>query len=93
MLYLPMASGSRGIRKINSITFSVLNGGLIALVLVKPIAAHAIYEAGVPSETHWPQEKFAPPEIKDDAYLNLMMRCTATVAAGLLAGDLDTTFK
>lgn len=35
--FLPLAAGSTGVRAVTSCTFSVLNGGLVALVLVKPL--------------------------------------------------------
>lgn len=91
--FLPMADGSTGIKKINWVTFSVPNGGLAAFVLVKRIDQHAIYEASVTSEKQYPEFGVAPPEIKDGAYINQIMRCAATVAAGTLAGDLKVVFS
>lgn len=88
-LFLKLAEGDTGIRSITSFTNSVLNGGLAALVLVKPLAGFVIYEASMPSEKSWIQQAAGAPRIYDGAYLGLVMNCAATVAAGTLAGRFE----
>lgn len=85
-LFLRLANGTNGIRQIDSITYTVPDGGLTALVLVKPIADAQIYEIDTPSETTFVAQSLAAPRIYDGAYLNFVMNCAATVAAGTLAG-------
>lgn len=83
--FLALAAGDTGVRSIESVTFSVVNGGLIALVLVKPIVDLAIREINTMAEVHSVQHR-PMPRIEDGAYLGLIMNCAATIAAGQLAG-------
>jgi hypothetical protein len=86
-IFLPQASGSKGIRSITSVTGIVPNGGLAALVLVKPLASAVIREVSVTSEISYLSMRFpGPPQIVDGAYLNLVMNCASSVAAGTLTG-------
>lgn len=84
--FLTLAAGDSGVRSITSVTFSVLNGGLIALVLVKPIASFAIREVNTMTETNFVRLNPSCPRIVDGAYLNLVVNTPATIAAGVLAG-------
>lgn len=86
-LFLPKASGSKGIKSITGFTCLSVSGGLAAIVLVKPLASFAIREINVPSEVSYLSMRFpGPPVIQDGAYLNLVMNCAASIAAGQLAG-------
>jgi hypothetical protein len=67
-------------------------GGLASLVLVKPIVDFTIFEASVPVEVNFLRQR-QPPLIYDDAYLNLVVRCAATVAAGTLTGSMEFVFN
>lgn len=84
--FLKVASGTTGIRRVTSWTNSTPGGGLAALVLVKPLADLAIYEISNMNEVEYVSRRAGPPRIYDGAYLNMIMNCSATVAAGLLAG-------
>jgi hypothetical protein len=64
----------------------VPSGGLLALVLVKPIASGVIREANTMHEFEAVRTSPGAPRIYDGAYLNFAMNCAATVAAGQLAG-------
>jgi hypothetical protein len=86
--FLALASGSTGLRRIVEVRNIVANGGLFALVLVKPLADHAVREIGTPSVRRFAiEEGFLLPQIEDDAYLNPIMNCAATVAAGQVSGS------
>lgn len=87
--FLRFAGGDTGVRSITSWTNIAPGGGLAALVLVRPLASHAIYEVSTPSEKSFVSAHPAPPRIYDGAYLGMIMRCAATIAAGLLAGRLS----
>ncbi len=84
--FLMMAEGSTGVRSITSVTFSSAAGGLIALVLVKPLVDVAIREVSTMAEKCFPYLHPGAPRIYDGAYLNLIINCGATIAAGTLAG-------
>ena len=83
--FLALASGDTGVRQINSVTFSIVNGGLLALVLVRPIADLAIREINTAAEFASVQSRPLP-TIEDGAYLNLICNPAGSIAAGVLAG-------
>ena len=85
--FLRLADGDTGVRSIVSVTAGVLNGGLIALVLVKELCNHTIREIKTTNELHFPVHQMLPPRIVDGAYLNLIVLPAATIAAGLLLGQ------
>lgn len=88
-LWLRMAEGTKGIRSITSLTFSVPNGGVCALVLVKPLLDHTILEVNTPHEVNLVREGYRLPRIVDGAYLGLIMKCAATVASSTLTGRFE----
>lgn len=85
--FLRLADGDTGVRSIVSLTNAVLNGGLIALVLVKPICDSTILEINTTRELSFPQLNATPQRVVDGAYLNLIVLPAGTVAAGLLLGQ------
>ena len=86
--FLKLANGDRGVRSIVSAQFSVANGGLIALVLVKPLADSVVREINTAKEVSYVNARPGAPRIYDGAYLNLVMNCAATVAAAQLTGHM-----
>lgn len=84
--FLVLNGEARGIRRPTSVTFSVANGGLAALVLVKPILDMAVREINTTAERQLVRERAGAPRVFDGAYLGLVMQCAATVAAGTLTG-------
>ena len=84
--YLTLADGCNGIRQITSVTMLVPNGGLMAIVLVKPIGDSVIREINTTNELELVTQRPGLPQIQDGAYLNLIMNCAGTVAAGQLSG-------
>jgi hypothetical protein len=87
-MYLPLASGDSGVRSITSVQMIVGGGGLAAFVLVRPLMSMQIFEVNTPSEKTGVTMSHRLPRVYDGAYLNLVMQCNATVAAGTLAGRL-----
>jgi hypothetical protein len=85
--FLRLADGDTGVRSIVSVTAGTLNGGLISLVLVKELCNHTILEINTTNELSFPVTRFAPPQVVDGAYLNLIVLPAATIAAGLLLGQ------
>lgn len=72
--FWPLASGDKGVRSIESITFGAGAGGFMCAVLVKPIAQITTLETSVPVEKMYGFENQMPPEIKEGAYLNLLIQ-------------------
>jgi len=85
--FIPMQEGDTGVRSVESVTFTVANGGLMALVLVKPIRSITIRDVNAPTEKEGVREIPDTPRIHDGAYLNLIgMTTTGSIASGLIAG-------
>lgn len=84
--FLQLASGDSGIQSIVSLTNIVPNGGLGAIVLVKPLVDMAVREINTPIESTFGDARTASPQIVDGAYLGLIMNCAGSVAAGTLTG-------
>lgn len=85
-LFLPTLGG-KGIKRVVSFTCRSVSGGLAALVLVKPLSGLAVREVSVTAEASYASMRFpGPPRIVDGAYLNLVMNCAGSVAAGTLTG-------
>jgi len=87
--FLALASGDSGVRSIVSWTNVVPNGGLGTLVLVQPIADHAVLEVNTPAERSCVTAIAGAPRIFDGAYLHMIVNCAGSVAAGTLTGRLD----
>jgi len=82
-LFLSMASGSRGIRRIKSVQFKTANGGLMCIVLVRPLADITVYEINTANEVDFIRTRPAPPRVYDGAYLNFAYNGGSLSAATL----------
>jgi hypothetical protein len=91
--FLKLADGDTGIRQINSVTMLGSNGGLMALVLVRPITDIPILEINTVREVSMVHFKPGPPRVYDGAYLGLICCTAGSVAAGTLAGHARFTWK
>lgn len=80
--FMRVASGTRGIRQVNSVQVTVGGGGLVALVLVKPILRMALPEANTPAEVELISERAVLPPIHDDAHLQMIVRMPSALGAG-----------
>jgi len=87
--FCPLAAGDSGVQRINSVTFSVANGGLMALVLVKPLAGMAIREGSVESEMEFLTGGVPPVRIYDGAYLNFISRPDVGLGSTAITGKLN----
>lgn len=87
--FLHLAAGDRGVRSIKGFTGLVSNGGLCALVLVKPLANLVLREANTPYEIEFPVNNAAIPRIYDGAFLGLLANTAGSVSALPLVGQLD----
>jgi hypothetical protein len=84
--FIPLASGSLGIKAINSITNSTGLGGFYCIVLAKPLASLNIYETATVSEVNLINDKFEIPRIYDGAYIHCIMKQGAA-ATGAYTGE------
>ena len=84
--FLRLASGDTGVQSIESVTFSTPAGGLLALVLVKPLVDLAIREINTMAEIDCVRQRPCAPRVFDGAYLNLLCNVAGSVAAGQVAG-------
>lgn len=87
--FIRRPAGCLGIRNINSINFQGPNGGLAAIVLVKPIADFMINETTAPVEIDFIMMKKSLPIIQDGAYVNLIGCSGASWAAAPLSGTIN----
>lgn len=98
--FVSLQSGDKGVRSVQSITFSVANGGLGALVLVKPLQRHyqrepsATAAEGSPAEVESIRERAGlSPEIQDGAFVSFIGRTSAGSASGAaFTGILETVW-
>lgn len=92
--FLPLQSGDVGVRAVESITFSAPNGGLGAIVLVKPLDTTIIRETTAPVECNYYMDEANLSEIKDGAFLNyICCATTGSVAGAPIIGTIKTTFN
>lgn len=70
--FLPLQLGDTGVRSIQSVTFTSTDVGIMALVLVKPLAQMSIRGVDAPVEIDFLQDFPVLPRIVDDAYLNFI---------------------
>lgn len=91
--YLALQRGDSGVQSIDSIEWFTPDVGLICLVLVKPLATFSIFENTMPNYFDLWNDFSQLPEIKDDAYLNLICQPTGSLAAAPLYGNLTTIWS
>jgi len=78
--FLPLQSGDTGVQSVQEITFLGSNGGLGALVLVKPIYTTLIRELESPSESNCFKNSALLPKIEQGAYLNFLCLPNASIS-------------
>lgn len=102
--FVELAAGDREVRSIESITFTVTGGGLIALSIIKPLAAVHMCErsirsgndsSGAASEYETLIHDASQHEIKQGAILNFLMHTgnSSPLASSVLSGYIETTWN
>lgn len=87
--FIPLASGDKGIRSIQSITVETGSGGFFAVVLVKPLANISLLESRTAHEIDLPAMRgWNMPQIQNGAYLNFIYNPAQNGTAVLLRGSL-----
>lgn len=98
--FVPLNAGVKGVKSINWVNFSVANGGLCAVVLVRPlettIALESTSVAGIGSavEKEALRLRGGIVEIKDGAFLGLLGQGVAgSLASSPLVGTIETVWS
>lgn len=86
--FIPLGSGDKGIRSIESITVSGSPGGLFNAVLIKPLAHLQIRENSTAAEKTMLPHSASCPKIETGAYLNWILN-NGSANAPLLRGFLQ----
>ena len=103
----PSQSGDTGVRSVQSVTFSVANGGLAAVVLVRPLLTFASFEEsrrttsgtlesfGSPAETEAMRTRAGTGEqVYDGAVLGFIgLTAAGSVASAQMVGLLETVWS
>lgn len=96
--FVGLQDGDTGIKSVQSVDWVLEDVGLVALVLIKPIAQ--IHLEPISSNVYCPSEKdFAInavgtlPVIKDNAYLNFIAHPAGTFATSVIWGTLETIWS
>lgn len=91
--FIPLQSGDTGVKSVERVTFSVPSVGLLAIVLVKPLATLSVPFNGSHAETDYLLECASAPAIEDDAYLNFIFLSQSNLASQLLFGDMTIAWE
>lgn len=91
--FVPLQSEDTGVRSIQQVEFLTGDVGLIALVLVKPLASASIFDITAPVEVDYLIDQNMMPVIKDDAYLNMIVHPSGTLAAAPIQGIIETMWS
>jgi len=104
--FVPLNAGVRGVKQIDSVNFSVANGGLCAVVLVKPLDTHYVMEEsrrtttgtlesfGDATEKEAMRLRAGMVEIKDGAFVSFIGQGTqGSLASAPLVGLIETVWR
>lgn len=103
--FVPLGIGVKGVREVTSVNFSVANGGLMAIVLVKPLVQQWLREESRRTTTgtlesfgdvaEWEAVRQGPlVQIQDGAFLGIIGQGSAgTLATSVLVGCLETVWS
>lgn len=97
--FVPLPAGVKGVKSVVSVNFSVANGGLCAIVLVKPLEnTHTMESSGTAAQggaTEKEAMRLRPGliEIKSGAFLGFIGQgCAGSLASAPLTGLLETVW-
>lgn len=91
--FIPLQDGDTGVRSIQQVEFLTGDVGLIALVLVKPLASASIFDITAPVEVDYLIDQNLMPIIRDDAYLNMIVHPSGTLASAPIQGLIETMWS
>lgn len=87
--FIPLASGDKGIRVIESVQMLSSAGGFCAVVLVKPLLNIQLYERNTVSEIDYLMQRPSLPRVLDGAYLNFVFTSGVTAVSSVIRGSVD----
>lgn len=87
--WIPLASGDKGIRVIESVQMGSPAGGFCAVVLVKPLANIQLREQNTVAEIDYFTQRPSLPRVYDGAYLNFVFTSGATAVSSVIRGSVD----
>ena len=103
--FVPLNAGVKGVRSVESVNFSIANGGLMAIVLVRPLLTQWLREEsrrttagtlesfGDVAELECPRQQPLV-EVKDGAFLGIIgLGAAGTLASSVLAGTIETVWS
>ena len=92
-LFIPLQEGDTGVRSIESVTMLGADVGLFSLVMVKPLATTVLLDVNAPTERDFLIESGNLPEIKDDAFLNLVCIPNASLSGVGILADMKVVWS
>lgn len=87
--FIPLASGDRGIRSIESVTLSAAVGGFVNIVLCKPLFTLPIWEGLTVAEKNFGRQTMPLPKIEDGAFLQWLALAGNTTGETIVHGQLE----
>ena len=92
--FMTLQSGDTGVTQVESVTFGGTGDiGLMALVLVKPLASFSIRGIDAPCEADYIEDRPSLPVIADDAYLNMICLPSGTLAGAAIHGLIEVCWN
>jgi hypothetical protein len=104
--FVPLNAGVKGVKRVESVNFSIANGGLCAVVLVKPIqytwrreesrrtTSGTLESFGDASEVEAMRTHAGMTEIQDGAFLGIIGQgSNGSLASSVLAGTIETVWS
>lgn len=92
--FMCLQAGDTGVRSVQSITFNGIGDiGLMALVLVKPLASFSIRGIDAPCEADYLEDSPQMPIIADDAYINTICLPSGNLAGAAIHGLIETAWN
>lgn len=92
--FMTLQAGDTGVRTVDSVTFNGIGDiGLMALVLVKPLASFSIRGIDAACEADYLEDSPSLPIIADDAYLNMICLPSGTLSGAQIHGLIETAFN
>ncbi|MEI7635884.1 MAG: hypothetical protein WCJ37_01150 [Syntrophus sp. (in: bacteria)] len=104
--FITLQAGDKGVQSVQRIKYALANGGIAAIVLVKPLRNHiqmeecrttttsTLYSVGSPSETEMITSGMNLTEIVDGAVLGFIGQTMAgSIASSQLVGTIETIWR
>lgn len=87
--FIPLASGDRGIRSIESVTLSAAIGGFVNIVLCKPLFTLPIWEGVTNVERNFGRETMPLPKIENGAFVQWLALAGNNTGESIVHGQLE----